>query len=383
MTHSKGDPEKKSHSKPWYKEPSTLISLGAMVIALVSAGTSIIQANTAKQQNTGQEQQELVTLVTSIASDSATIAEQSLTFQNNPSAAYQAANGTEYTELADSEEAVNIIGLLNGNGVTATDYFEVALGLEPSDSYAQALNLLSKAVNVPADPRTRASILRTEAQIYYELGVNSEAERDDAIAEQVFNHLPDVTKADQENNVADTEFFDAWHQAAISCSTALAEVSTAEEIFTANLSGMFQGTTNEYANATRELQDKGCVQKTASITSPVAGSSIVVGAWEGSYVCQQGVIGLLLNVTSAPDDGLTAIFTFFPISGNSSVSSGSFTMTGTYSAAGVFFTPDHWISQPRGYPMVILAGRQPGNGKRVFSGNVITPGCTTFFVQRQ
>jgi tetratricopeptide (TPR) repeat protein len=369
----------------WYKNKAILISLVSAIVAFLSAGASIYQANIARDQaniardqNIVAEQQELVTLVTDIANDPATITEQSSTLQNNPAAASQAVNGAQYAELADSEEAANLIVLLNGTGVTATEYYETALGLWPSDSYAQALNLLRTAVNLPSDPRTHASILRTEAEIYYQLGAIPEAERSDALAEKTFNHAPDVTKADKENNIADTEFFDASYQAAISCSNALAEVSAAEKIFTANLSAMFEGTASVYASATEELQREGCVQKTEGIQGP----STIAGIWEGSYVCGQGVTGLILDVASASGGTLTAVFDFFPISGNANVPSGSFTMTGKYSAAGVLLMPDHWINQPRGYGMVTLSGGQPSNDSQVFSGAVISPGCTTFFVHK-
>jgi tetratricopeptide (TPR) repeat protein len=377
----------------WYKKKEVLIPIIISLVSALIAGVSALasfnqaniardQANIASNQNIVAEQQELVTLVTAIANDPTTVAEQSLTLQSNPAAVSQAATGASYAELADSEEAVNLIGLLNGNGVTATDYYETALGLEPGDSYAQALNYLGKAVNLPSDPRTHASILRTEAQIYYQLGMIPKAVRSDTLAEQAFDHAPDVTKADKENNVADTEFFDAWYLAAVSCSKALAEVSAAEEIFTNNLFAMFEGTTSEYANATKELQYDGCVQKTEAITSPAQGPSTIAGVWEGSYVCSQGVTGLILDMVGVSGGTLSAVFDFFPISGNANVPSGSFTMTGKYSAAGVSLMPGHWINQPRGYSMVALSGGQPSNDSQLFSGAVTSPGCTTFFVHK-
>jgi hypothetical protein len=260
ITHAKpGSSKKHATSKPWYMQPSILISLAALVIALVSAGTSIVQANTAEQQKIASEQQELLTLVTDIANEPGGTAQQSLALQSNPNAVTQATNGAQYAELTDSDEAANLIGLLGGDGVTAEDYYEIAEGLAPSDSYSQALEFLKTAANLPSDPRTHASILRYEAGIYYQLGDNSAAKQLDVIAAQAFNHLPDVTKADQENNVADTEFWDASYQAAVSCSTALAEFRVAANIFAANFTAMFPGTTSEHASATKELQYENCL----------------------------------------------------------------------------------------------------------------------------
>lgn len=139
MTDSSKHPEKK-HSQPWYRNPSALISLGAMTVALISAAISAYQVNLAQQQNTASEQQELLTLVGNIAQDPANIAQQSLIFKNNTSAISQAQAGAEFVELADAEEAINIVGLLKGNGVTATEYYEIAIGLQPGESYGQALS---------------------------------------------------------------------------------------------------------------------------------------------------------------------------------------------------------------------------------------------------
>jgi hypothetical protein len=50
--------------------------------------------------------------------------------------------GIQLTQLADAEEAADVIRLLNGNGVTAIGYFETALGLQAGQSDYQALQLL-------------------------------------------------------------------------------------------------------------------------------------------------------------------------------------------------------------------------------------------------
>src|ERR1700730_8478371 len=154
--------EKQKHNNPWYKNLATLISLAAMLIALLSAGASAYLANkangVAEQQAVVGEQQQLISLVANIAQTSATIAQESVTFKGDAAAFHNAEVGTQLTELADSEEAVNLIGLLHHDGVTAVEYYYVAVGLQAGGSDAEALRLLGIAATLPADPRTRANI---------------------------------------------------------------------------------------------------------------------------------------------------------------------------------------------------------------------------------
>jgi hypothetical protein len=88
---------------------------------------------------------------------------------------------------------------------------------------------------------------------------------------------------------------------------------------------------------------------------------------------------LALKATSS--GSLTATFSFYPTAGNVSVPSGSFALTGSYSAKGFQLTPDHWISKPQNYSMVGLTGAA-NKSDTVLSGSVVSPGCTTFSVSR-
>jgi Zn-dependent protease with chaperone function len=121
--------------------------------------------------------------------------------------------------------------------------------------------------------------------------------------------------------------------------------------------------------------------------SPTASSSLdpgsVTGTWTGSYTCAQGKTGLRLVIHAAPDGTLTATFDFYAVPGNPGVPSGSFTMTGIYSAAmGLNLVPGHWISQPPGYSMVSLSAGPLAKGDPILNGNVSDPGCTTFTVTK-
>jgi eukaryotic-like serine/threonine-protein kinase len=104
----------------------------------------------------------------------------------------------------------------------------------------------------------------------------------------------------------------------------------------------------------------------------------LAGTWTGTYVCSQGETGLRLVIQTGSGDALTAQFNFYAVPANPRVPSGSYTMTGTSSAAGIHLIPGHWIHQPAGYEMVDLSGPPPTNGGALLRGTVTTPGCTTF-----
>ncbi len=108
----------------------------------------------------------------------------------------------------------------------------------------------------------------------------------------------------------------------------------------------------------------------------------LAGTWTGSYVCSQGETGLRLAIQEASGGALTATFSFYAVPANPGVASGSFTMTGTDSHAGVRLTYGHWIKQPAGYEMVDLSAPPASDGGQRLSGTVTTPGCATFAVTR-
>jgi hypothetical protein len=108
----------------------------------------------------------------------------------------------------------------------------------------------------------------------------------------------------------------------------------------------------------------------------------LAGTWTGTYVCSQGETGLRLAIRAASGGTLTATFNFYAVPANPRVQSGSFTMTGTDSHAGMLLTYGHWIKQPGGYEMVDLSAPPPSDGGDRLSGTVTTSGCTTFTVTR-
>jgi hypothetical protein len=106
------------------------------------------------------------------------------------------------------------------------------------------------------------------------------------------------------------------------------------------------------------------------------------GSWVGSYTCGQGPTGLRLDIQAAPGGSATATFTFYALQSNPNVPGGKFTMTGTYSAAGIALSPGHWIVEPATYVMVGLRGGPLTGSGTTLSGAVTTPPCTTFTVTK-
>ena len=106
------------------------------------------------------------------------------------------------------------------------------------------------------------------------------------------------------------------------------------------------------------------------------------GTWTGTYYCSQGKTGLRLAMQASSAGRINATFNFYAVPSNPGVPSGSYAMTGSYSAKGVVLTPDHWIREPSGYEMVGLNGRfAPGN-QNALEGQVTTAGCGTFSVTK-
>ncbi len=135
--------------------------------------------------------------------------------------------------------------------------------------------------------------------------------------------------------------------------------------------------------ATATATHKAKASPTARATKTGSGlrPASLTGTWTGSYFCPQGSTGLRLALKATASGGLSATFSFYPTGSNVSVPSGSFALTGSYTAKGFQLTPDHWISKPQNYSMVGLTGAA-NRSDTALSGSIVSPGCTTFSVSR-
>ena len=114
---------------------------------------------------------------------------------------------------------------------------------------------------------------------------------------------------------------------------------------------------------------------------------LLAAPWYGSYVCNQGLTRLQLNLRPLQENDprqLTAEFVFSAEPDNPAVPAGSFRMTGTLDNAGMLvLKQDRWLDQPAdpSYRMVDLEGRLVvGDGQAMIRGRVTTYGCQDFAV---
>ncbi len=152
--------KKKRHIATW-------IALASAVVAIIAAIISGEQVNVAEQQNMAAEQQQLVTITTSIAAQFA--GEQAAENQaagNLTGTARSVANsgadmGIAAQLTADAEAAAVLITNLPGNGVAGIEYIQVARALVAGGDTATAITYYEDAVNAPPhNVPTRADALR-------------------------------------------------------------------------------------------------------------------------------------------------------------------------------------------------------------------------------
>ncbi|WP_158071231.1 serine/threonine-protein kinase [Streptomyces sp. CB00455] len=119
--------------------------------------------------------------------------------------------------------------------------------------------------------------------------------------------------------------------------------------------------------------------------TPAAQTLPVVGSWQGTYLCGQGLTRLDLKVTSPGGHALAAVFTFSAHPDNPGVPNGSFTMVGSFENGRMTLRGDRWVDQPAGYLMVDLEASVAGDRPAVLSGAVVSSvaSCTQFVVGRQ
>jgi hypothetical protein len=108
------------------------------------------------------------------------------------------------------------------------------------------------------------------------------------------------------------------------------------------------------------------------------------GVWVGKYICAQGITRLTLTIDEQTGGKLKATFRFGPAKENPTVPPGSYRMTGSYKAGsrGIDLKGVEWVEQPLGYIMVDLKGAMTADGL-MLSGQVPTPGCSIFQLERQ
>ncbi|MFB7911235.1 hypothetical protein ACFC1T_32855 [Kitasatospora sp. NPDC056076] len=110
-----------------------------------------------------------------------------------------------------------------------------------------------------------------------------------------------------------------------------------------------------------------------------SGLSRMVGGWDGTYTCGQGLTGMHLQISAPVKAGtVDVVFSFFPVPANPGVPRGSATYTGTLSGASVRLDPVAWVERPSDYQLINFVGDLPAADGDAYSGTVTGVGCTTF-----
>lgn len=231
---SNQNPAQKAKSKKkLHIDAGSWISLASAITAIIAAIIAGLQVNLASQQNVAADQQQLLTLTSTIGQQLA----QGAAAENQPGAV-QSATPTQAesnaqivltTELtAEGEAAAVLIDKLHGNGVAGIEYVEAGDALAEGDNIAQALVYYRDAVNAP--PRaagTRSDALRSAATIYYALGRSVAGHRDMMLAVKIYNnHRLELSQSGIANSIAESYLDDANLQLGISgCKIAVADMA--------------------------------------------------------------------------------------------------------------------------------------------------------------
>src|SRR5262249_28599779 len=106
------------------------------------------------------------------------------------------------------------------------------------------------------------------------------------------------------------------------------------------------------------------------------------GVYAGSYICSQRQLSAQLTIESAQSTSVEGVFTFYAPGSDPARPLGAFRMTGTFNPAtrSLQLRPGAWVTKPGVYSAIPLNGRLDGTGR--ITGNIPSPGCTTFELTR-
>jgi hypothetical protein len=159
---------------------STLLSVLALIISLVTVAVSYLQVHEAKDANTVAQLTQLSSLVGEIASEPLSLAQTASANANNPANLHAADVAITLGSLVQAQEAYSIMQSLNFEKVSATESYEVAEGYYFGGNGTEANMLFSRALGESPDTRTHGDILIGLAVSNYNMG----GPADDAKAEK-------------------------------------------------------------------------------------------------------------------------------------------------------------------------------------------------------
>lgn len=111
--------------------------------------------------------------------------------------------------------------------------------------------------------------------------------------------------------------------------------------------------------------------------------ALLSGAWEGHYICGQGLTSLRLLIEVREASRIDAFFSFFAHPDNPGVPAGSFKMTGSLLSSGqLVLNGTQWVQRPKNYRTVDLLGTIESDASRI-RGVVTQETCDTFEIERR
>jgi hypothetical protein len=134
------------------------------------------------------------------------------------------------------------------------------------------------------------------------------------------------------------------------------------------------------AGAVVAATSAGVVLAQASTTPALAS---LVGNWQGTFTCAQGLTGISLHVAPEQNGAVAVTEDIYPVPANADVPPGSADARGTLSGTTARLAGVAWRVQPASdWVLANFIGTVPAPGANTFSGTTAGPGCTTFRVQR-
>jgi|HubBroStandDraft_5_1064220.scaffolds.fasta_scaffold57000_2 hypothetical protein len=207
------------HDKPrtrGWRDPTVIVAVFALIVSAVTGAYAYGQVKVAREQATASEQQQLVTLVISIA--------QLNEASGSVTSPLSVSIGNRSIELVDGQAAVILINELPRSDVSTTDYVQVGKALADGGDFQTAISYFGKVRYSPQDPDSYANAMRNDAIVWYEIADNkyiipraqladlTTAHQHMMRAARAYAGLPLVELSDEVESVAFTYLDDASWQ---------------------------------------------------------------------------------------------------------------------------------------------------------------------------
>jgi hypothetical protein len=224
-------PEKKEKKREGSGPSTFLLAALPILISVLSAYYAYSQVQVGKAQNQAAAEQQLMTVVTEIA-----------TLNGSGGTTTQVASSVadRNEQLTYGQAGQALISSLPPSDITATDYVQVGKALETGGDYASALALYDAVAPNPQDPDAFANAKRNAALLWYQLAENpglsaaarnadeASARSDMVGAADAYAESEYVDLNDEVESIALTYFDDAAYQSMINCATARGDLRAAD-----------------------------------------------------------------------------------------------------------------------------------------------------------